>query len=229
MAVSLARMVPRPHSVGMSSEDSVIEIGGEDCLPEYPRAYFEAAQRLLGAPDGELILIALPLIYLQRHCLELIIKDVHLASLFFAAAKHLAAGNRQGLVPDRPPEHHRLVALVVGLRNSLAEHNIPMPSDLEPLARTMDEIEGTSPDRYRYAFQRWTKAQKSKGEGPKMSFPTPHQLPLREFQARLGALMRVADIRSEDSLVSKFYSESTLVLNLAIASGNLTVDPRIFT
>jgi hypothetical protein len=229
MALSVARVVPRLHNVGMNSENRVIEIGGEDCLPEYPRAYFEAAQRLLSAPDGELILIALPIIYLQRHCLELIIKDVHLASLFFAAAKHLAAGNRQGLAPNRPPEHHRLVDLVVGLRNSLVEHNVSMPSDLEPLARSMDTIEGTSPDRYRYAFQRWTKEQKLKGEGPEMSFPTPQQLPLREFQARLDALMPVADIRAEDSLVFKFYTESTIVLNQGIASGNLTVDPRIFT
>ena len=209
----------------MTSTDGSIEIGGEERLPEYPHFYVEAARRLLSASGSDLGPVALPLVYLQRHCLELIIKDIHLASLFLSAAKLTSEG--KWVTPERPPEHHRLVDLVVALGQSLGEHSLTMPTGLESLAKEMDALESSSPDRYRYAWTRQTRKQKSCGQGPEESFATPQRLPVREIQIRLEPLALAADIRAEDSLVFKLYSECTTVINLAVASGKLSFDPDV--
>ena len=128
------------------------------------------------------------------------------------------------MTPERPDNHHKLVDLVVALQNSLREHEISMPPDLEPLATKMDALEESSPDRYRYAFQRWTKKQKKAGQGPDESFPTSQVLPVREIQTRLETLVPIADISTEDSLVFRLYADCATALN---AGGN-TFDPSIF-
>jgi hypothetical protein len=204
-----------------------IEVGGPDRLPEYASFYFEAARRLLVASGADVQPVALPLIYLQRHCLELIIKDLLLASSFLSAAKQMAAGKKA--IPERPAASHRLVDLVTDLRASLTGHGIPMPADLEPLARDLDALEGSAPDRYRYAFERWTKDQKAHGLGPDESFPTAQRIPISDLQGRLELVIPVADVRDERSLVFALYSQSTDALNQAAKSGNLTLDPKILT
>ena len=205
----------------MGNGDSSIEVGGEGWLAEYPRYYFEAARKLLNSSDGDLASVALPLVYLQRHCLELMIKDIHLASSFLAAAKLMATGKL--VTPERPENKHCLVDLVGALRESLRENGASMPPDLEPLAREMDALEASSPDRYRYAFQFWTKPQKKAGQGPEESFPTAQRLPVKEIQARLELLVSEADIRNEASLIFRLYSDCTTTLN-----GAVTFDPEIF-
>jgi hypothetical protein len=70
-----------------------------------------------------------------------------------------------------------------------------------PAEPPMDALEASSPDRYRYAFQGWTRAQKAKGHGHEESFPTRLHLPVREIQERLQSLVQLADIREEQSLV----------------------------
>jgi hypothetical protein len=194
----------------MTSEDIPIEVGGQDRLPEYARFYFEAARRLLNASGTDLDPVALPLVYLQRHCLELIIKEIHLASSCLADAKRLAEGKQE--VVARPPEHHRLVELVDALEKSLSNHGFSAPSDLGLLASEMDTLEEKAPGRYRYAFRRLTKQQKKMGQGPDESFPNPQVLPVREIQARLEPLASAANYREVDSLVFKLCSECTKVL-----------------
>ena len=230
MSKPASKLLPTSESFQggkMTSTDRSIEIGGADWLPEYPFFYFEAARRLLSASGADLGPVALPLVYLQRQCLELIIKEMHLASLFLSAAKLTSEG--KWIAPGRPPELHRLVDLVVALGQSLGEHSLTMPTDLESLAKEMDALESSSPDRYRYAWKRLTKKQKASGQGPEESFATPQRLPVREIQNRLEPLALAADIRKEDSLVFKLYTECTTVLNLnlGVASGEVSFDSDV--
>ena len=156
---------------------------------------------------------------------NLIVKEMHLASLFLSAAKLTSEGNGFARAPPRTSSPRRFV---VALGQSLGEHSLTMPTDLESLAKEMDALESSSPDRYRYAWKRLTKKQKASGQGPEESFATPQRLPVREIQNRLEPLALAADIRKEDSLVFKLYTECTTVLNLnlGVASGEVSFYSR---
>jgi len=194
----------------MIDEKPTIEVGGQDEPPEYPRYYYEAARRLLSVPDGNLKDVALPIIYLQRHCLELIIKELHLASLYLAAGKRMAAEDTL-VTPERPPSKHQLLDIMKGLQDSFKEQHLDLPVDLEAFAQYMDRLEKSSPDRYRYAYESWKKEDKNRGIAPKESFPNVESLPLRAIQGRLESLVRTVDFRDSDSLVMQMYRALTVV------------------
>ena len=190
----------------MSKMDSPIGVLGTDRLPELPRFYFEAASRLLGASDIDLAPVALPLVNLQRHCLELVIKEIHLASSCLPAARLMAKGIWS--TPDRPPENHHLSELVDALGESLSAHHLSMPTGLESLAREMDALSAPAPD---------------------ARLPAPQRLPLREIQTRLESLVSTADIFKEDSLVFRLYAECATAINSSLDSSDPAFDPEIFT
>lgn len=195
----------------MKDNDSV-EVGGENRLPAYPHFYYEAARRLLESSSSDLEPVALPLIYLQRHCVELAIKEIHLASLFLSNSIKSAKEGRL-LPPSWPIGSHCLVDLINQLATSLDEHQIRVPPELQSIAVDMDALEESAPDKYRYAFHLQTKEQKRKGHGPDASFPTPRRLPVHEFQRRLALIVKIVDYHEPESLVMKLYSKSVDALN----------------
>jgi len=201
--------------IAVMVDDESVTVGGEDWLPEYPRFFFEAARRLLEASGSALDAVALPLVYLQRHCVELVIKEIHLASHFVSATARSALAGRL-LAPEWPPALHGLVDLIALLETSLNEHGIAVPAELKSLASDLDALERKAPDRFRYAFRPWTKQHQKDGRGPDQSFPEAQHLPIAAIQRRLASVIRLADFNETDSLVMTLYQMSTSNLGNAV-------------
>src|SRR5205807_636340 len=94
--------------------------GGEEWMPLYSRFYVRAAASLVeqsgrtgnGADD-----LVLPILYLQRHAVELIIKDAILACFHLDEARFVAGKGERRVKP--PAFDHDLPSLVSRLRGAL--------------------------------------------------------------------------------------------------------------
>ena len=160
----------------------VARAGGRFRRPPYAAAYVAAARWTLdrAADDDLLDEMAMPITYLQRHSLELIIKDLlGVASDIDASRKHLDTGCH---VEVAVPHDHVLQELAALLLQRLKAVGYDCPPEIVDLAKELSEFEDADETRTRYATG------KPKGKYSKSSFPEEVVIPLRAWQERLESL-----------------------------------------
>lgn len=186
-------------------------IGGRLRQPNYLRSYLKAARILVqqARASDALNELAVACAYLQRHALELAIKDL-LDTLHTIAdyTAHLDALNHETAstapIPaderSRKTSCHDLEALRsdldAALQRQAAGHDpIQMPPDLALLVSEFARIERKRPERFRYpTVPRQTQQgiPKAKGQRPRVvheqSFRKAVVIPVEDLQTRLEAL-----------------------------------------
>ena len=198
-------------------------IGGDDWPPLFAQFYLRAAQMLLdkteaeGFPD-----VALPILYLQRHCLELVIKDLTLGCFHLQEARSLASPSLLRITP--PKWEHDLPYLVNTLAKNLNQLQVSAESELSSLSLLATEfakIENGSHERLRYAYVEPFKA----GLAPPTSFPTKLDIPVGALQKRLEAVFKIcADINIRDSFLRKLYDAAGIQVVEAIKAGRISLE-----
>lgn len=178
---------------GPFAKDGTLTVGGFWHQPfSSDRGYLQAARTLIdhGRPE----LIGLPVAYLQRHALELLLKAlIEIVWVIRTERDWVAAGPGSPRPPDPPPLHEHPFPVLLGvLKEALADIGFETPDDFDQVAALFDDLEaveapdGTKrshPDRLRYGTIGPAKASFD-------SFPKPVTIPLRERQERLEALVQ---------------------------------------
>ena len=216
-------------------------IGGVWNQPDYQRAYVRAAQILVreSRTAGNFDELAVVCVYLQRHALELAIKD--LIGMFYGIADEndllatITKKNIDSLAPsngarDRLITSHDLDALLRDLRCAHqreiddGEHYLNLPADLAPLVEKFSELERGSPERFRYPIVRTPSRGGAKNVATQQqkretSFAAPSVIPVEELQSRLEALTEALFWKADDDLSNPIES---LGYELAEMSHHLT-------
>lgn len=161
----------------------------------------------------------LPTVYVQRHCLELIVKDLILACFYIAEQQDLAGENRCGALP--PEREHKFGKLLAQLKRSLIEVGYGRPaqlSSLEALALRFTRLERGSRERFRYALPDPFKD----GKAPRHSFEKPVEIPVHELQEALRQVHHdCVDIDNDESLLRQLYDESGALFEKAARLGRV--------
>ncbi len=165
----------------------IAKVGGFWSHPDYDRSYLLAARYVIecASRDQRQNEVALPVAYLQRHALEIALKDLILGARHISADRAwLEALKLDGKapVPQVPKSAfgHQLRALIAELREALAEIGYgDVPAEFVTLADKVLAVEGTDPTRLRYAT----------GVDGKESFPKPVTIPVGETQAELEQIV----------------------------------------
>jgi hypothetical protein len=195
----------------------IAEIGGVWRLPEYGLAYLLAARYVIegGDADKRQNEVALSAVYLQRHALEIALKDlIALARYVKADERWLAAlkldlGARRPTVPEVPFKHD--FTLLIGLlREALSDINYgDVPGEFISAAYRIQEVERNDETRTRYAT----------GRDRESSFPDRIVIPVGQLQDDL-----------EEAFAKHLHVDSTLQTdNLAtnLAGEQLALDQAI--
>lgn len=185
------------------------QVGGWMRTPNLGLSYLFAAHRLLrkAGEHRKLAETALPIRYLQRHALELELKEaINTAYAVKADERFLDALGKDSQTPwpERQfanDQTHDLDVLVNELDAALAAIDEgKTPDDVREVAAKITRIEGKKADRWRYLTLKRPK-KKPKDEFPEQSFPTPRLMRLGEIQDELEKVFRRNFwIRDEDHL-----------------------------
>lgn len=165
------------------------KIGGSMLQPDIARSYLLAARYVLegGERSGRLSEVVLPAAYLQRHALEVELKDIIDGAREITADKKWLEGPVSAPYPTPEPaeQTHDLDKLLGAARTALAEAaQDAMPQSVVDLVSELDKLDNDAPDRLRY---RRIKLKKPKGNWQK-SFPEPTRLPVVDTQERFEAI-----------------------------------------
>jgi hypothetical protein len=188
-----------------TGQQQVVTIGGEDWMPLYSRFYLTAAQTLITVSgDNVLSDVALPILYVQRHCLELVIKDLILGCFHLAEALNAAGTERIEVNP--PPWDHDLLALVDVLQRALLGVKFRPDQELSAilqLAKQLAALERGSPERFRYVSVEPFRKQR---RAPPTGFPNVCLADLGGLQRDLANVYLIcADIENRVSLWRRLY------------------------
>ena len=164
-------------------------VGGIWRAPQYALSYLLGARLILeqAMSLGHMEEVALPVAFLQRHCLELGLKNlVDLARSVHADAQRLHAlqagiGASPPLIEPEASWGHALPKLVIEAREALGAIAYDLPNELATLADDLDAAEDGHPDRFRY----------ERVGNPRISSPSLSasiELPLLARQERLEAV-----------------------------------------
>jgi hypothetical protein len=201
-----------------------VTIGGDDWVPLIARFYLEAAHSALASAvtDVQLAAVALPTMYLQRHCLEVMTKDLILACFHVDETSRLGGSDRAQVKP--PTWEHDLPTLVDDLRKSLETVGMeasPEVAVLTELANTFGALEAGSPERFRY-----DRVEKFKnGVAPPYAFPQQQSVDVGQLQARLeAAYADCGDPLSPKSLCARLYQLAGVKFADAVNSGRIRLD-----
>jgi hypothetical protein len=139
---------------GGEQESRAIEIGG--VLTSYPGSYAAAWRRLLPANAS----VALPTLYLQRHTLELLLKQVLVALLAIREQRQVSddlfgllesAGPVEQADYDSAYASHNLQQLCNAVQRNLTALELPaLPAVFNKVIKLLGDVEEGHPDRLRY-------------------------------------------------------------------------------
>jgi hypothetical protein len=186
----------------------------------FSKQYLELAERGLkdhgagGAAD-----VVLSVVYVQRHCLELIVKDLMLACFHISELQAFAGEPPGNLKP--PGWGHEFESLVPSLEKTLAAVGYTSAPEVPPLAALAQkyfDLERGSPERFRYA----TVGKFVNGKAPPHSFEKPIEIPVHDLQLELRRVHRdCGDIDNEKSLYIQLYEETEALFQKAVNLGNI--------
>jgi hypothetical protein len=130
-------------------------LGRASLLPSYPLSYLRAAELLVASAGDELTDVALPLLYLHRHALQLALKSaIDLCADIAEFRRRLEKADGAILTNklDHAPKQHRLPTLVGTLRKHAASLSIAAQLDeIESFVGDWESIiEKSDPTRLRY-------------------------------------------------------------------------------
>ncbi|RYZ42731.1 MAG: hypothetical protein EOO71_06730 [Myxococcaceae bacterium] len=163
--------------------------------------------------------LVLPVLYVQRHCLEIIIKDLILACFHIDEARSISGDIRVGIKP--PDFNHDLVQLAENLEERLGRLQIDARAQItqiQALAKSFSTLENGSPERFRYAYVEKFK----EGQAPPFGFPNELFVPIHVLQAGL---------KETHEACAKIDNPSSLFRKLYEAAGNAitpTLSPKDF-
>jgi hypothetical protein len=204
----------------MIQQLSAVRIGGPLSLMLFSKQYLTLAERgLKEDPTGTAADVVLSVVYVQRHCLELIMKDLVLACFHISELQPLA-GEPYAAV-DPPGWGHEFERLVPNLKKALASVGYASAPEILPLATLAEQyvnLERGSRERFRYAHV----DKFVNGKAPPHSFEHPVNIPVHDLQADLRQVYRdCADIDNEKSLYIQLYEESGALFQKAVELGNI--------
>ena len=161
--------------------------------PDYFDVYLLAAGQLIerAEHDNRLDEMAVPCFYLQRHTLELAIKELvkrlHRLDYGDVVVKMMREGlDHRAHLPVQVRTIHKLTALVEDLRSLVYRRGYAFPAVLEALARDFDAVEDGDETRSRYPAGKGGKNfEKKYALG---SYPEEVVVPLKAWQVRLEAI-----------------------------------------
>jgi hypothetical protein len=148
---------------------------------EYEWAYLAAARLVLDSASDEkrLRFLAMPVAYLQRHTLEVLLKEtIHHANWIIWAKQRLARAPHATEWPAPVPMKHALSALARHANKRLHEIGLQLPDGVDGLCAEMEVIEDGDETRLRYP----------RGKTGRDSFPMSERIPLGSWQTRLESL-----------------------------------------
>ncbi len=186
----------------------------------FSKQYLMLAERgLKEDPSGTARDVVLSVAYVQRHCLELIIKDLILGCFQISELQPLAGEAPAAVKP--PGWLHEFEKLVPNLRQALGSVGYGSAPEIGPLAKLAQkyiDLERGSPERFRYAHvEKFVN-----GKAPPHSFEQAVDIPVHDLQAELRAVYRdCGDLDNERSLYIQLYDESGALFQKAVELGNI--------
>jgi len=231
MANSLAELM---GGVGTKAserkEAGNVLIGGIWSQPYYAGSYLQAAKALVEKAHGsrQLELVAVPILYLQRHTLELVLKDLlHLMFELYDNDKYVERVTSVAPRVQPPPKNeldrsqgsHDLAALASDVRRTHARYCAggydlrPISPKLDALVAEFAALEKNDPTRLRYStvkVEDKTASKQASRKRPKVlarSFDSEVMIEVVRLQADLESLMEELQ-RPEDSLFFDLYVEA---------------------
>lgn len=202
------------------NEHPKVKVGGLFHQPDYLAAYHKATRHLMQV--GQIDELAMPILYLQRHTLELLLKTLRDGAEEAIQATQLIQ-KAKGL-PVVPPfiamndkKHHRLGDLLTEAEAALSAlgWQVPVPG-LRELVLLCQSAEGDDETRWRYAT----------GKKGQRSFPVGLserrvELPVFEIQERLNQIAEDEQIGKTQDEVMKRDSISSYIWSLALENHQL--------
>ncbi|MEM9460773.1 MAG: hypothetical protein AAGF11_41805 [Myxococcota bacterium] len=210
-----------PFGAPIDGATKTVTIGDWLWCPDVALSYLLGARILLdSARDDDIDRIVLPISYLQRHALEVGIKDaIDLAyEISFSRAWLGQLHVDLGAPPPtlrRASFDHGLSRLITELDRALSSIGYdPAPPLLRAMADELAETEQNKPDRWRYS-----KVRSQSRVGFEPSFSTPVAVPLADIQSRLETVFtRHLWFRDQEHALG---DEPTLIETLGIESERL--------
>jgi hypothetical protein len=202
-------------SAGASADDDgVARVGGLGRHPDHQKAYLHAARVLMDYAAGQKLTdeLAVVCLHLQRHSLELLVKELTLW------VRDLDERYRVGAGAEPRPEltliTHDFAVLLRHMREVFAEAKRDVPAGLVELSEDFARIEDG--DETRWRFGRGKPPPKKKAERKDTyedtSFPRHEVIPLLSLQCRLEQLDR--DVMSSRDPEEPWREPVTLVDHL---------------
>jgi hypothetical protein len=178
------------------------------CFPGYSQAYVRAARAVLdaGVTREDLNTLARPCVYLQRHAVELHVKELcNAADEIFRRCEAYRTGTKYEAAT--PIRGHSLMTLISAARLKLAACDNPkwlVPEDLVQLAQELTDFEGTVETTLRYA-------RTAKNES---SFPEQKTARARDWQCRLERISE--DLTVRDDVFSRSEDTYSMVEQMSV-------------
>lgn len=180
-----------------------VRIGGLWWWNSNRESYLAAADVILehGRKAGTLPSLVMPVLYLQRHGLELVLK--HVLEMVVDVAKFRQADSPAlAQIAKFQVWGHNLGILLRRLRDALEAHAAnghpypPLPADLDALVNEYEILEGQDHSRLRYD---WI--------GERRSFPEEIVVPAGELQSRLRAVADSLFAEGPDGIAEALYND----------------------
>lgn len=181
-------MKPRPNiyeDILIFRSGATPRIGGHFAQPDLGLSYLLAARHVIeaGEAEGRLAEVALPVAYLQRHSMEIVMKNLlaivyglHADRTWLDALMRDPNADRPAL--ERPPREHHFERLRGVVCRALKKLDFELPEEIAEMASKLAQADDSDPTRFRYLTR-------SNG---KESFPKLEVLPVVERQEELEAM-----------------------------------------
>lgn len=204
-------------------ESGTVTVGGLFGQPDYPASYFAASRLLM--ESGVVEALAMPILYLQRHTIELIIKSVLTDAYSVIESRQRIQSAKNEPILDfkiKSTRGHRLGRLLDDAESALTAlgYNDPTISGMRDLVNLIESLEGNDETRWRYD---------TLNDGTR-SFPfdlsPPNRgkvaLPIHEIQAQLAEVVKKEQLGRWEEVLSTTGQEITSVaLSLALEDQQL--------
>jgi hypothetical protein len=188
--------------------EGMARVGGRGRI-FYDDAYVRSARLILDetASRNALEDLAMPCVYLQRHALELMLKDLIDAICYLEACDDALSNSavvnveklrEKGMLRLSKKDQellrsHRLLDLATKANELLAKYDEALPESIFALARDLHAFESGDETRVRYPRG------KPSGAYAHASFPAEVRIPLRDWQGRLELVLRdVISVRPDE-------------------------------
>lgn len=196
---------------------NTVKVGGLINPPRYLESYYEATRILM--ENDRVDSLAMPILYLQRHTIELLLKELlNGAQSVIEMKQQIQQAKRQTLMRYRKKgiKGHDLKTLLSDAEAALValEWPVPIPG-LGELVKRFDDIEQGDETRWRYATLKDSKPSMPCGLSEYV------ELPIYEIQQRLNKIAKEEQIGSSYEDVMKADIISSYRWSLALTEQQL--------